>query len=129
MTERAKRVLVVDDERFFREAIVEVLARAGYACATAADGAEGLDLARDPDVGVVVLDIVLPGRSGIDVLRELREKRPELRVVILSAHTDQQYVLEALRLGACDCLAKPIHEEELALAVRRALENFELGAE
>ncbi|MEB2346719.1 MAG: response regulator [Deltaproteobacteria bacterium] len=126
MTSRT-RVLVVDDERFFREAIRELLEAAGHPVATAATAADALEAAADPEVGVVVLDIQLPDRSGLEVLRALRERRPELRVVMLSAHTDQEYVLEALRLGACDYLAKPLHEEEMRLSVGRALEAYELA--
>jgi len=129
MSKQATRVLIVDDERFFREMIGEALDKAGIAHSSAASGAEALASAKDPQVGVVVLDIQLPDLNGIEVFRRLRELRPDLRVIILSAHTDQEYVLEALRLGACDYLAKPIHEEELALAVRRALETFALGAD
>ena len=78
---------------------------------------------------MVILDIQLPDMNGLEVFRRLREIQPDLRVIILSAHAEQEYVLEALRLGACDYLAKPIHEEELALAVRRALETFTLGSD
>ena len=122
------RVLVVDDERFFREAIRELLEGDGVSCRLAQNAAEALAGAADPSVGVVVLDIQLPDKSGLEVLRALRERRPELRVVMLSAHTDQEYVLEALRLGACDYLAKPLHEEEMRLSVGRALESFALAA-
>jgi DNA-binding response OmpR family regulator len=124
----ANRVLVVDDERFFREAIREALAADGIECALCETGAEGLERSEDPAVGVMVLDVQLPDRSGLDVLRRVRAARPELRVVVLSAHTDQEYVLEALRLGACDYLAKPLHEEELRLSVRRALEAHRVEA-
>jgi len=126
MTSRA-RVLVVDDERFFREAIRELLEAEGHPVASAATAADALEAAADPEVGVVVLDIQLPDRSGLEVLRALRERRPEVRVVMLSAHTDQEYVLEALRLGACDYLAKPLHEEEMRLSVSRALEAYDLA--
>lgn len=129
MSKQATRVLIVDDERFFREMIGEVLGKAEIAYAAAASGEEALAAAKDPQVGVVILDIQLPDLNGIEVFRRLRELRPDLRVIILSAHTEQEYVLEALRLGACDYLAKPIHEEELVLAVRRALETFALGAD
>jgi DNA-binding response OmpR family regulator len=122
------RALVVDDERFFREAIRELLEADGIGCRLAANAAEAIEGAADPAVGVVVLDIQLPDKSGLDVLRALRERRPELRVVMLSAHTDQEYVLEALRLGACDYLAKPLHEEEVRLSVRRALDSHALAA-
>jgi DNA-binding response OmpR family regulator len=125
---RPTRILVVDDERFFREAIRELLEGEGLGVRLAQTAAEALEGAADPQVGVVVLDIQLPDGSGLDVLRTLRARRPELRVVMLSAHTDQEYVLEALRLGACDYLAKPLHEEEMRLSVGRALEAHALGS-
>jgi DNA-binding response OmpR family regulator len=118
------RVLVVDDERFFREAIREILAEAGLECIEVGDGEKALGLARDPQIGVVILDIRLPGIDGIQVLSQLRDLRPDLRVIMLSASTDQDLVLDALRLGACDYLAKPLHDEELVLAVRRAIESY-----
>jgi len=125
MEGRWRRVLVVDDERFFREAIRDALASAGLECILASDGGEALERAGEPGVGAVVLDVRLPGMDGLEVLRRLRETRPSLPVIMLSAHQDQTYVLDALRQGAADYLAKPLHEEELVLAVRRALEGFE----
>jgi FixJ family two-component response regulator/transcriptional regulator with GAF, ATPase, and Fis domain len=122
------RILVVDDERFFREAIRDVLTPAGLAIELAASGEEALEKLADPSLGVMVLDLQLPDLHGLEVFRRARRIRPELRVVILSAHTDQAYVLEALRLGAADYLAKPLHEEELELAVRRAQASFALEA-
>lgn len=122
----APRILVVDDERFFREGIRDALEAAGFACTMAATGSEALEAAGEPGIAVVVLDVVLPGIDGIEVLRRLRERQPELRVLILSAYTEQERVLEALRLGAFDYLAKPLHDEELVLAVRRALESHSL---
>lgn len=114
------RVLVVDDERFFREAIRDALESAGCIVTSAEHGAVALELADAGGHGVVVLDVEMPGMSGIEVLRRLRESHPEVRVIILSAHTGQERVIEALRLGASDYLAKPLHDEELVLAVRRA---------
>ncbi len=123
------RIGIVDDELFFREAIAEVLGAAGFDCVVGEDGAQGLALAKDPDVGVLVLDIRMPGMDGIKVLHQLREERPALRVLVLSGATDQETVLEALRLGACDYLAKPLHDEELVLAVRRASESYAISAD
>jgi len=122
------RILVVDDERFFREAIRDTLAGAGLAVELAATGTEALELLGDPRFGVVVLDLQLPDLHGLEVFRRAKQSRPDLRVVILSAHTEQAHVLEALRLGAFDYLAKPLHEEELVFAVRRALATFDLAA-
>jgi DNA-binding response OmpR family regulator/putative methionine-R-sulfoxide reductase with GAF domain len=118
------RVLVVDDELFFRELIGDVLTNAGIAYVTAATGADALELAADPEVGVVVLDLELPDLHGLEVFRRVKQQRPTLRIVILSASTQEEHVLEALRLGAFDYLAKPLHEEELLLSVRRALETY-----
>jgi FixJ family two-component response regulator/GAF domain-containing protein len=128
MADRDRRVLVVDDERFFRESIQETLAKAGIESVLACDGPEGLAVAEGPGVGAVVLDVRLPGMDGLEVLRRLRERHPALPVIMLSAHQDQAYVLEALRQGAADYLAKPLHEEELVLAVRRALDSHAQAA-
>jgi DNA-binding response OmpR family regulator len=127
MTAAAPQVLVVDDERFFREAVRDALADLDVRCRLAETGEEGLKYADDPGIEAVVLDVRMPGVSGIEVLRALREQRPSLRVIVLSAATDQDLVLEALRLGASDYLAKPIHPEELRLAVVRALEGTRLA--
>ena len=116
------RVLVVDDERFFREAVRDALLELSVRCELAESGEEALKLAEGPGIEAVVLDVRMPGMGGIEVLRALREQRPMLRVIVLSAHSDQELVLEALRLGAADYLAKPIHDEELRLAVTRAVE-------
>ena len=123
MTDAAHRVLVADDERFFREAIAEALGEAGIACDVAASGAEAQRaVARDSRIGVAVVDLALDG--GLELLRRLRGERPSIRVIALAAQADQELVLEALRLGAADYLAKPLHDEELVLAVRRALAAF-----
>jgi DNA-binding NarL/FixJ family response regulator len=121
-------VLVVDDEPFFREAIRDALAEAGISCKTVAAGDEAIEAAEDPGVGAVVLDLQLPGRGGLEVLRRIRASRPAVRVIVLSTHTDQELVLEALRVHACDYLAKPLHDEELVLSVRRALEGYAVEA-
>ena len=123
------QVLVVDDERFFREAIRELLEGEGI------DGAARRRprprRSKPPTTRASASSCSTsscPIRAASTVLRVLRERRPALRVVMLSAHTDQEYVLEALRLGACDYLAKPLHEEEVRLSVRRALEAYELAS-
>jgi FixJ family two-component response regulator/GAF domain-containing protein len=121
-------VLVVDDERFFRDAICDALREAGMTCRAVAGAEEALAAAGDPSVGVMVLDLGLPEASGLPLLRRLRDERPALRVIVVATHADQEDVLEALRLDASDYLAKPLHDEELVLAVRRALSAFALEA-
>jgi DNA-binding response OmpR family regulator/putative methionine-R-sulfoxide reductase with GAF domain len=121
MAEESTRVLVVDDERFFREAILDALRDASIDCITADREEDAFEFATRPEVGVVILDIGTPGADGLDLLRRLGAERPGLRVIVLSSQMDHDRVLDALRLGACDYLAKPLHNEELVLAVRRAL--------
>ncbi len=120
-------VLVVDDERFFRESIRDALGSLPVRCVLSDSGEEALKLVEDPAISAVVLDVRLPGLSGLDVLTRLRADHPHLHVIVLSAQTDQDQVLEALRLGATDYLAKPIHEEELRLAVGRAVDGTALA--
>ena len=129
MATKRARILVVDDERFFREAIREALEGAGPRMRDGRQRARG-SRARPGKVtsGSSSSISSFPGIDGIEVLRRLREMHPALRVVILSAHTDQEIVLEALRLGASDYLAKPLHDEELVLAVKRALETHAIAA-
>ncbi len=128
MAEASSRVLIVDDEVFFLEAIHEILSAAGFDTVRVEDGEGALAAVTDPAIGVVVLDVRLPDMDGIQVLAAIREMRAELSIRMLSASTDQEIVLEALRLGACDYLAKPLHDEELTLAVGRALDGFEANA-
>ena len=128
MAEKTPHVLVVDDERFFREAIRDALTSDGIACETTESAGAALAAVEESDFGVVVLDIGLPETSGIEVLKRLREQDPSLRVIILAGHSEQAAVLEALRFGACDYLAKPLHDEELVLAVRRALHAHAMEA-
>ena len=118
----SQRVLVIDDERGVGESVRSLLADDGVACELAEDALHGLKLAEDPAIGAVLLGLSPAARGGIETLRALRERRPALRVIVLGAATAQDLLLEALRRGAADYLAKPIHEEELRLAVRRALD-------
>ena len=124
MNKSALRVLVVDDERFFREAISEALEAAGIESVKVSNGEEALKAVEDHAIGVVVLDMGLAGMSGIEVLERMRVMRPVLRVIVLSGASDQESVLKALRLDACDYLAKPLHDEELVLVVRRAMAGY-----
>ncbi|MBW1883976.1 MAG: response regulator [Deltaproteobacteria bacterium] len=129
MANERARVLVVDDERFFREAIAEVLSANDLVCSVTESGEGALKLAAAQRFAVTLLDVRLPGIDGIEVLRQLRIAQPEMRVIMLSASVDQELVIEALRIGACDYLAKPLHDEELMLAVHRAAEAHKVASD
>ncbi len=123
MRKSRTRILVVDDERFFREAIEETLRRYDFQCDACEDGETALEWIEKTPYAVVVLDICMPGQGGVETLRALHESHPEIKVIMLSASTDQELVLEALRIGAFDYLAKPLHDEELILSIRRAVSS------
>lgn len=119
------RVLVADDHAVVREGIRQMLAGSpGFEMiGETGSGDEVLALARDHAPDVVVLDISMPGKTGLDVTRELREQLPAVRVLILSMHDHPQYVMEAVRAGAAGYLLKDAGPGEL----RRAVEIVHRG--
>lgn len=121
------RLLVIEDYDPLRRAICQGLRQAGYAVDVAADGAEGRWLATSGDYDVVVLDLMLPGVDGLEILRELRELRSSTHVLVLTAKDTLEDRVRGLDLGADDYLVKPFAFEEL-LARIRALVRRRYGA-
>jgi DNA-binding response OmpR family regulator len=119
MSQSQPRVLVVDDEQPLRELVVVTLGDS-YACDEAADGDAALERLRTERYDVVVLDVMMPGRSGIDVLREMRadEELKDVSVVVMSAWQSSQDIDSALEAGANGFLPKPFRAEELDATVR-----------
>ncbi len=112
------RILVIEDEPRIQAFLVRGLEAEGYTVVAADSGPEGLALAVAATWDLVVLDLLLPGLSGLRVLRELHAERPQLPVVILSARSDLQTRLRGFELGASDYVAKPFSLEELLARVR-----------
>jgi len=115
------RVLIVDDHVIVRQGIRQVLADAGdiSVVAEAGQAADAVARVRQGDVDVVLLDIALPGRDGLDVLKQLRSEWPRLPVLMLSTYPDRQYAVRSLKLGAAGYLNKSADSEQLIEAVRR----------
>jgi two-component system nitrogen regulation response regulator GlnG len=124
-----KRILVVDDEESVRWALRKALERAGYRVELAADGPAGLRGAEEPGVDLALLDVRLPGRDGLEVLREIRKRRPELPVIMMTAYGTLQVAVEAMKLGAYDYIGKPFDMDEVLLVVEKALEAQALARE
>jgi len=112
------RILVVDDEPRICRLVSRVLERDGHSVAVAATGAEAIRLAAEEDFALVVLDLILPGTSGLDVLRTLLADRPGQRVLMLSAIGDVATKVQCFTDGAVDYLAKPFAMAELVARVR-----------
>jgi two-component system response regulator PhoP len=107
------KILVVEDEDRLREQLAERLKKAGYSVEQAADGQEGLYIGEEYPLDLAIIDLGLPGISGIDVIRRLREGGKELPILILTARGNWQDKVEGLEAGADDYVVKPFHVEEV----------------
>jgi two-component system, NtrC family, nitrogen regulation response regulator GlnG len=124
-----KRILVVDDEESVRWALNKALERGGYQVDLAVNGPGGLLAADDPGVDLVLLDVRLPGRDGLAVLRDIRKRRPDLPVIMMTAYGTLQVAVEAMKQGAYDYIGKPFDMDEVLLVVEKALEAQALARE
>lgn len=125
---RAK-ILVVDDEKLIRWSLEQDLTRAEYEVICAETGEAGLQLFREEQPEMVLLDIRLPGMSGIDLLRAIREVDSDAQVIMITAHGDVQSAVTAMKLGAYDYLEKPFEMERVRHLVEKALETAALKRE
>ncbi len=114
-------ILIVEDDRALREGLAMNLSMQGFEVITAEDGDEGMSKAFDPRIDLIVLDVMLPGWSGLDILAELREKGSDVPVLILSARDQTQDKIEGLRIGADDYVTKPFELKELLARVEAML--------
>jgi len=123
-------VLVVDDERNIRALVARVLGQDQVEVQGAATGKEGLQMADEVSPDLVLLDLRLPDMDGMDVLRALRTRYPEIAVIIITGFGQIQSAVEAIKFGATDYLEKPFeHVEKLKLAVARALDEVRAKSE
>jgi FixJ family two-component response regulator len=115
-------VFVVDDDPSVRKGLVRLLKSAGYVVESFASAREFLDrIGRGESAGCVVLDVRMPGLSGLELQRELRAFTPPIPIIFLTGHGDIPMSVRAMKDGATDFLAKPVHDEDLLVAVQQAL--------
>jgi DNA-binding NtrC family response regulator len=117
-------LLVVDDEQVLATAMADYLTRHGYAVAVNGSGEQALKTIDQEPPDLVLLDYRLPRMDGLQVLCKIKESRPEIEVIMLTAHGSVEGAVEAMRHGAFDYLSKPIDLEELRLVVEKALESL-----
>ncbi len=115
------RVLVCDDHQIVRQGIKQILADANdlALAGEAASGPEAIARVREGGIDVVLLDIAMPQRDGLDVLRQLKGEYPKLPVLMLSTYPDRQYAVRSLKLGAAGYLNKSADSEQMTEAIRR----------
>jgi len=124
-----KTVLVVDDEAAIRASLRKALEYNKYRVVTALDGPTALGRITETPCDLVLLDIKMPGMDGMTVLQKMRERRPDLAVIMISAHGSIETAVEATKLGALDFLQKPLDQDELLFRVRKGLESRKMEAE
>ena len=114
-------ILVVDDSSFARKATMKIVSLLGYDTLAADGGEECLKMARDYSPSCILLDMLMPGMSGPEILNKLKEDYPQIPVIVQTADIQESVRDECLKLGAKAFLNKPPHSNELAEAIKKAL--------
>ena len=121
---RPVKVLVVDDDRIVLRAVSEILQREGYQVVAIDDAVEGLAASKDPAIDVAVLDIKMPNLSGLDLLKAVKQSRPDVEVIMMTAFGTVETAVAAVKAGAYDYLTKPFENiDDLSLTVGKAAER------
>ena len=116
-----RTILVIEDDAAIRQGIVDAIAFAGYTPLEAPDGHQGLARALDAECDLILLDLVLPGPDGLEILKAVRKERPTLPVIILTARGEERDRVKGLRLGADDYVVKPFSVKELLARIEAVL--------
>jgi two-component system response regulator PilR (NtrC family) len=122
-------ILIIDDEEVLQDVLSSLLRREGYEVLSAKTGEMGLEVLAEEEVDLVLLDLMLPGISGQEVLKEIRRREPEMVVVVVTAYSSIESAIEAMRQGAFHYIPKPFKNEEVLLTVRKGLEQRRLATE
>ena len=115
------KILIADDHAIVREGLKQILSQSSdmAIAGEASNGQDAIDKISRNNFDLIILDISMPGKSGLEVLREIKSKRPELPVLILSMYPEEQYAVRALKAGASGYLTKDSAPDELVKAVRQ----------
>ena len=123
---KGKSILIVDDEKNILLTLSQSLEALQLETDTAANGEEALVKLKQKDFGLILLDIRMPGMDGMEVLRQVREIRPDIGIIMITAHGTIELAVEAMKLGAVDFLQKPFSPEEIRELVSRVLDRERL---
>ena len=123
------QVLVVDDEKIMRDGSERILTKEGWNAITADSGLQGLELIKQKSFHILLLDLMMPGMSGMEVLKEVRNSQPGIVVIVITGYATIETAVEAMKAGAYDFIPKPFTPEQLRIVVRRAIEKLTLERE
>ena len=129
MTTKQGRILIVDDEEMVRRLLYQKLSGEGYQCREAGSADQALDELKSNPMELVLLDIRMPGKSGVDLLPEIKASYPDTAVIMATAMTDTSTAVQCMKKGAYDYITKPFNLDEVVLSVDRALEKRRLELE
>ena len=121
-----EKILLVDDEEGIRKVLGISLKDSGYEVLTAESGAEALRIFSKERPPIVLTDIKMPGMDGIELLQRIKEERPETEVIMITGHGDMELAIESLKFDATDFVTKPINDDVLGIALKRARESINL---
>ena len=122
-------ILVIDDEEAMRDSCRQALSKGGSRVEVAEDGLKGLSMFEKESFDLVILDLKMPGLSGMEVLQKMKEREPEIVVIVITGYATVESAVEAMKLGAYDFIPKPFTPESLRMIVNRALEKRRLSLE
>ncbi len=122
-------ILVIDDEEAMRDSCHQILSRSRYNVAVAEDGYKGLELVKDGNFDIVLLDLKMPDISGMEVLKKIKSDTPETIVIVITGYATVESAVEAMKLGAYDFVPKPFTPDELRAIIQRAKERRKLTME
>ncbi len=129
MTGKLGEILIVDDEAVVRQLLKRRLSSEGYHCREASSADEALDKLRHNTVELVILDIKMPGKSGVELLPEIKASYPDTTIIMATAVTNTSIAIQCMKQGAYDYVIKPFNLDEIILSVKRALETRRLELE
>ena len=125
----AAQILIVDDDSGNRDGLATLLRQAGYQIIATDSGENALQQLEETIFAVIITDLLLPGISGLDILRRVKEKTPETHVILMTGHASTETAVEAMKEGAFDYLTKPVNVKKLKILLHKALEKSRLVAE
>jgi len=124
-----EHILIVDDLASIRKIVCRKLVSEGYKCREVPDGDTALEAISDFEYDLVLLDVSMPGKSGIEVLKEIITRYPDISVIMVTSRDDPGTVIETMKMGAYDYIVKPVNLSELPIRVRKALDRRKLVLE
>jgi signal transduction histidine kinase len=125
----AQKILLVDDEAGIRKVLDISLTDSGYQVFTAGNGVEALEVFKRERPPIVLTDIKMPGMDGIELLKEIKMKSPDTEVIMITGHGDMDLAIESLKFDATDFITKPINDDALEIALKRAQEKISLKSQ